>query len=225
MQLQGARHTGAEPAATHTAPCAQQHPPQPIVDGQMDRLHPRHPCCHPAEPPSQPKAPRGEALARVEGRTFPSGAALMSAAASAAYRPRSDSLISLRRYKSLEMPSCKLRGAVVCGGTLHTAEIPGTGFSPSRWDAEAPTVGSQGGQGPHEPQNEKRGAPEPPLHPRHTSAVPPRGMSAPRPQTDPMKTITAPVESNQARCSVMLAGPGWGSTAYSPPPDMLALPL
>jgi len=51
----------------------------------------------------------------------------------------------------------KLQARRGSGPQGHPAHIrdPGNGFPPSRRDTKAPTVGSQGGQGSREPQDEK----------------------------------------------------------------------
>lgn len=148
---------------------------------------------------------------------FPSGAALMSTATPAAYRPRSDSLISLRRYKSPGMPSCKSGGAVVRGAPC-TLLRPRERVSPHYVGIpKHPRQAARMDRGPTSPRTRSEGPPEPLPHPRHASMVPPWDTSMPRPQTNPMKTIMAPVESNQARRGAMLAGPGQGSAAHSPP--------
>lgn len=141
---------------------------QPGADGQRDRQTDSIPVAAVTRPsPLATQSPTGEALAPTEGRTFPSRAALMSAAAPAAYRPRSDSLISLRCHKSPERPSCKPGGAVVRGGTPHTAGTPGMapphrGGTPKhpQWAARGPTsrrTQSEGSQSSHHDLPGQRG--------------------------------------------------------------------
>lgn len=160
-------------------------PPQPRTDRQTDGR--TELVLVPAVIQRAPRIPPGP---------FPSGAVLMSARAAAAYRPRSDSLISLRRYKSLEMPS---QGEVARGGT---PAIQGTASPRCAGTPKHPRWVARVGRTLPAPGRES-GSPQPPRCPRHASTGSPWGTSAPRPQTDPMKTIMAPVEGNQGRRSAM----------------------
>lgn len=166
-------------------------PPQPRTDRQTDGQGSSLSPLSPTEPPRIPPGP------------FPSGALLMSARG----RRRIPSPLRLiNLITPLQITGdAKPEGRRSVGAPL----TPRNGFPPLCWDPKAPTLGSQGGQGHCQPQDGTGGAPQPPRCPRHASTGSPWGTSAPRPQTDPMKTIMAPVEGNQARHSAMRpAGPG-----------------
>lgn len=204
------------PPSNSLLPRAQRQSPQPRqqpgADGQTDDSIPVAAVTRPS--PLAARSPTGEALAPAEGRTFPSGTALMSAAA---YQP------PLRLINLITPPQitgeAKLQARGGSGPWGHPAlcRHPRNGSPPSWWDTEAPSVGSQG---PHEPQDPKRGVPE--LPPRPTA--PARSLHGARLRRGPKP----PRENNHGSCREQSAQrgarpvpPRRGSAAHRPTPGTL----